>query len=688
MQVTSSLKRTVLALVVGAVIGVISQPVRAQSPVERLKRATEELKRKAEEAKKKVEEAARKQPPPKTTAPAPDAASAPAPGTPTAGLPVASASRSQANVPASSAKVEAQVLLALEPGLRYDISPKGQHLAAAVLRGSRQVVVHDGVDGPKFDEILTIQTGDLPKVVFSPDGNRFLYIARLGQEYVVMVDGKEMLRTPVATTSVAGSSAATGGAIPGFTSNSKHVYFVLLTQKGSRTGDSYNQLVFDGQIGPATWEGGTGIFAFVFSPDGEHYAYIARTPANPQQWALIVDGKPAAYRAGEPQFTADGLHLFTKNQLPGGQGVEVLLDGKPFMRAPGVELHMAPAGSLVLGVVADFGRDRPNWFLTVGNKKVPGSDCTSSSGGHIDQVYFSPDGKHFAARCQINPASFWLMVDGKKGPEYQGTSKVAFTADGRAVYVANMGTSVRKQFLIVGDQESDGYQQIVPATPKTQAEVSQINYALPLAVISGNRVGFTAMPSTPSGNNQVVVVDGKAAGSGSGASGLDFSPDGSRYAYLVGVPGRHVVVDGAQQTGMGFVGQVGAGLKPFVFSPDSKHIAYGASPESNIQKRGIALDGKFFATEASGGDNYNLTFTPDSKHLLWMGRSRRAPRYVIYVDGEPVVEVDLTGYLAGQPEIWWSMGNDGVLTFIAQDGGSMKRFRITPGNTSLETLAR
>jgi hypothetical protein len=28
----------------------------------------------------------------------------------------------------------------------------------------------------------------------------------------------------------------------------------------------------------------------------------------------------------------------------------------------------------------------------------------------------------------------------------------------------------------------------------------------------------------------------------------------------------------------------------------------------------------------------------------------------------------------------------GVLTFIAQDGGSIKRFRIIPGNTSLETM--
>jgi hypothetical protein len=69
-------------------------------------------------------------------------------------LTLAGTSRSSA---AQKTKVESQVLLTAEPGVQYAISPKGQHIAAVVLRGSRQVMVHDGADGPRFDEILRLK---------------------------------------------------------------------------------------------------------------------------------------------------------------------------------------------------------------------------------------------------------------------------------------------------------------------------------------------------------------------------------------------------------------------------------------------------------------------------------------------------------------------------------------------------
>jgi hypothetical protein len=43
-----------------------------------------------------------------------------------------------------------------------------------VLRGSRIVVVHDGVDGPRFDAIV----GESEGLVFSPDGSRLAYLGR------------------------------------------------------------------------------------------------------------------------------------------------------------------------------------------------------------------------------------------------------------------------------------------------------------------------------------------------------------------------------------------------------------------------------------------------------------------------------------------------------------------------------
>ena len=51
--------------------------------------------------------------------------------------------------------------------------------------------------GPKFDEILggQINSSVEAEVAFSPDGKRYAYCGRLGGEMVVMVDGKEFLRS-------------------------------------------------------------------------------------------------------------------------------------------------------------------------------------------------------------------------------------------------------------------------------------------------------------------------------------------------------------------------------------------------------------------------------------------------------------------------------------------------------------
>jgi len=98
---------------------------------------------------------------------------------------------------AQDAKVETQLLLAPEPGMQYAISPKGLHVAGVVLRGSRQVLVYDGADGPRFDQVLDLKNqGSGGKVAWSEDGSRYGYHGKLGQEYVIVVDGKEVSRGP------------------------------------------------------------------------------------------------------------------------------------------------------------------------------------------------------------------------------------------------------------------------------------------------------------------------------------------------------------------------------------------------------------------------------------------------------------------------------------------------------------
>src|SRR5688500_9806179 len=100
-------------------------------------------------------------------------------------------------------KVEPLVVGPARNDVTYVISPKGGHVAAGAMKGSRFVVMVDGVEGPKFDSVMMIIVpAALPSppdpkvglpgyqeermtttpVVFSRDGKRYAYVARAGQE--------------------------------------------------------------------------------------------------------------------------------------------------------------------------------------------------------------------------------------------------------------------------------------------------------------------------------------------------------------------------------------------------------------------------------------------------------------------------------------------------------------------------
>lgn len=264
--------------------------------------------------------------------------------------------------------VEAQVLVTGQAGMQYSLSPAGQHIAAVVLRGSRKVVVHDGADGPPLDEIWPFGQNT---VLWSDDGSRYAYLGRQGEEYVLVVDGKELGRGPWSKPVTREPTVVQAGFSPG---TGRHFWYVRLQPTSTRE----TQLVVDGKPGPVSRDN----IQAVWSADGEHYAYLQSIPSNsgPVRQALIVDGQPAPYLAGAPQFTADD-HLFTQRPGPGNNGVDVLADGHPFLRAGAVQLYPAPKGPGVIGAVWSNGPGGGRVAsLTVGNRQVPGSQCGGNQG--------------------------------------------------------------------------------------------------------------------------------------------------------------------------------------------------------------------------------------------------------------------------------------------------------------------
>ena len=586
--------------------------------------------------------------------------------------------------PPHGTKVEETVMAPLAPGAKFFISPHGVHVATSETSGSRVVIYYDGVPGPKFDEIIggSIGASSDVQIAFSPNGMRYAYCGRLGAEMVVMVDGKELLRTSQSDMGRFDVSSCKLG----FTSNSQHVFLISDDVKSTSKGDRRTRFIFDGKEAPGSASSMSGgkqdLSDISFSPDGNHFALIVTDPADDTRWGLVVDGKMAPYRGGPVQWSPDSQHLYTTIEHPGANGyTEAMLDGKPFMRADHLVLYVAPAGHMVVAVVdAAIHTTTPLQFLVVDGKKVPGTEIVHQRGAQIDQVTISPDGKHYAARFTTTQNHQYVFVDGKRAQEYQNVDHIVFTSEpSKVTYTA---FSNGKPYSIIGDDESD----TCFASPSNP--VIDTHGAL-MTAATGGRAG-TICGLT--GGAPAIYLDGKTmplAAGALGASDLRFSPNGQHYAYgaQLQAGAQRLVIDGVVQMNSN-LGSVSIQRARYVFSPDSQHIAADSMPPNPVSEfaSGLFLDGKYIPVVANSGMK-RLEFTADSKHIVW-GQgvpSRDALR--IFVDGKAVAEGD-TAVSANSKEAWWDMAPDGSLSVLVQDDHNLKRITITPSaETSVAVLA-
>lgn len=574
---------------------------------------------------------------------------------------------------AAEPKMEELVVGPATEGGSYLLSPKGVRVAHIAAKGTRLAVVVDGVEGPVIDELIggspiaTYSPNKAPSVykaqhtykglagtpssvLFSTDGRHYAYMARQGNEYIVIHDGKEIGRGPRLSLGLNQNPI----------SMSPLGKFVTWGDMKTEGGRGSWRFFVNGKVGPVA---GHQDFPIVYSPDESRYAYNAATVEDYKKSVLVVDGKVASYSGYSPQFTADSKVLLT--QAPGNV---LLVDGKPF-GATGIQLEKitpAPVGNRFAVII----RKRVVNYEGVGTLYLDGKEVSGTDGAM--DITFSPDGKHYALRCR-NPGakSFFMIIDGKKGNEYQGISdKVTSPDSSKVIYQIVSGG---RNFVVVNTEEFS---------------VQSIGTAGAAMAEKGNRYAFTS--GDGSNRNFSVVVDGKQALPPEiwpDGSSFTFSADGSRYAYVARPIGRNeiigLVVDGklsnelavSQFTGTGWTNrQINVF---FQFSPDGKYLARMARKPDNTNA-GLYLNDKLVYPNATGVSH--LSFSPDSKHATWLGREKFPERpqlgYVAYVDGEPTVKFNGDTFQA--TDGGWEIGDDGVLTFLAIQGDSVKRFRITP----------
>ncbi|MEO6002884.1 MAG: WD40 repeat domain-containing protein [Opitutus sp.] len=595
----------------------------------------------------------------------------------------------------AAVKVEEQVLLPKLGNAQITISPSGGHVAAIMAKGSRVVVVYDGFESQKFDTILNFDGTASParasggptlggSVLFSPDGSHYAYAAQEGDEFIVMLDGKELARLPYGEPKPRINPFA-------FSTVGNHFYFGVMSGNTSDPKEGFRMFV-DGKPGPTsrsfTETNSANTNGILFNPDGTRYAYIGTSTRDlPEgKWA-VANGKQVKYFGGDLRFTATGRLLsvvttpgvFGTPPTPGSQ--TLLIDTKPVLKALYITepVWVSPSGDTY--AVAITPREGAPSFLTLNGKPVPGTENTQVGG-----VYFSPDGKRLAALCTPAGATSgrFMILDGKKSPKYQSIdysppNEPVFSPDSsKFVYVGNNNG----RFLVVNGEESDAGFSL---GPYFGAGGSRLAYALQLT--GGHELHV----------DDKVVFNGVLDDFRFSADGAHYAFVGNKLLHLDGAPLSNFAVGewtGIVATGM-FTGQVER--YHYVFSPDGKHLAYLGDDPNNEKHRGLWIDKTFLFHSPSNysGSILRPTFTPDSQHLFWYDRvapsvSEPQGHFQLYVDGESSLTFPPTffSYDRGSSQgTAWEVGPDNALQILVVANGSLKRYRITPSpDKTIETL--
>ena len=359
---------------------------------------------------------------------------------------------------------------------------KGGHMASVGYAMGQAVVVVDGDERP-------IGRGHQPGMVeyvqwvsFSPQGDRIAYVFTRHDEKTrtstlqTFVD-HEPIGAPVVivrpeNTDGNGRGAGVGRLL--FSQDGRRLAYII-----DREGE--DDVVINGVSGPGfhdiDWE------SVQFTPDGRDILYVAR---NDEAYFLVRNGDAGRRFEIKPTIAA------------------VSFDGRR------VALRVGGPSSESLF--------------------IEGADSMWESDrfAKIDGIRFSPDGKRFAARVQLEEKSMAGLVDGRIGPRYDEIGLPVFTADS-----AHILHSV--QLNGTGRVSIDG-------------RLNEATYAIiDELVVSpvGNRMAFRTKGQD--GQAEVLFVNGAESFRGTEIRNLVFSPNGEILACVArGKSGPNVIVNGVR----------------------------------------------------------------------------------------------------------------------------------------------
>jgi hypothetical protein len=509
------------------------------------------------------------------------------------------------------------------------------------MRGSREVVVIDGVDGPEFDHAGHTWSGEALDFVFSADGMHSAYVAQSGDDLVEVRDGKTAFTIVSVKPLPNGNKASVPKIDQRLIHNPGHQiggggHQCLISPSGAHvavvahagnTGESGGFYMFlDGVKSPAYNSIDVGQVAFV----GEKLVYIAQS--GDHQWHLVVNDKPgSAYGGLKNLLVNDDSSHYAFIAAASGSGWGVGVDG----------VLGAPRGDIRNMVIASNGRVT---YITVASRNGATATQVGTSGLYVDNqnlgpvqmpfavvdsigrgsnvepfVLFSPDGKRFAYTRQV-PGGLAAVIDGKAGRAYDSIGVFQFSPDSKHyLYVGNRNSS----FAVYDGEEMPG---------EDGSGVSNFVFSQ-----TGGRFAYLAK-SAQAGTR--MVIDGKAGPPFYGLvpNSMSFSADGKHYAYATEANGSNwqLIRDGVATKVPSLVsfttrtGPPHIDFPPLIFSGDGTRLVWSWPKSDGVSKDVISIDGQEIM---HGYSMYEFPeFSPDSKHFATM--IRNANKYTVAVDGK------------------------------------------------------
>jgi len=370
----------------------------------------------------------------------------------------------------------------------------------------------------------------------SPDGTRIAYSQRIDSDERFVVAGLQ-------------------GRINGsfyqnvrdfvFSSNGEHYAYKALV------GDKRIAVV-DGTEGQKYDE----IYKIVFSQDGGRYAYMADKG---DRVVVVVDGKeegPYDSTSGDPIISSSGQHVLYTIAKEGTN--YVVVDGV-VQEQVGYNPAVSPDGSRWAYCRSASYVGDPCYIVLDGEVMDLGKD------NRVSQMVFSPDGKRFAYDLVLGGGAYGdhvVVVDGVRDKEYPfpGVGKIVFCSDGsRTAYWAKA--------------EDEGFMTVLYGVEgRIYDEIGD-----PVFSPDDDHLAYTAKDK----DGKFAVLDGEDGTRYKDVWGLTFGMDG-RLAYVAkdsreGVDVQLVVVDGHEDRPY-LYDWYGQGIRSGpVFSPDGKHVVYIAN---------------------------------------------------------------------------------------------------------------